>query len=335
MKPIITFALHDAGETNALRPAMQQLDRVHYPYAILADGTAKRLLGQQNPHLVTGDRFHPSVTEALSAPTLITGDVSIQQARWASLFALAKKRVIAYHDSLTEPKQQHPLYQVGRWVTDWWAPSKQTAAFFQTQFPGQNTQAVGPPALTLTRLSGSDKVQAKQLLGLPANKPVIVFIGGYGPHYEDSLKLLLDVSQSLDAQVVLAPHPKTRGVVERDYLAKAPYPNVRLCPEASTQRLLSVADVACCQGSSLALNCLMSELPVTYIGQAVQTDATDPLEQWIPRATTIESLKQQLGQQLIQPATPAPQEVERTLGLQQEDTLAKAILALAEKSLDV
>ena len=110
--PAVTFVLHDAGETKALAPVMQNLDRSGTDYCILATSTGKALM-QGNPHLVPTPEEIAAVSQtnlnraqwmaqqlnrAKQAKVCVTGLVSDYQKQWADFFRQTGRRVIGYYD---------------------------------------------------------------------------------------------------------------------------------------------------------------------------------------------------------------------------------------------
>ena len=177
--PDVTFVLHDAGETKAMRPVMARLDREGIPYCILADATA-RLLLQNNPHLMpqlspySTNGFDAFISSKQTVPgalpplsegqsrfylqrlqssrCVITGLVSEFQKNWASFFKRAKEPVIGYYDGFNySPADQIAENFAGK-VDAVLTPSQESAAFFKERFaqagaPNLPVQAVGQPVL--------------------------------------------------------------------------------------------------------------------------------------------------------------------------------------------
>ncbi len=91
-------------------------------------------------------------------------------------------------------------------------------------------------------------------LGLDAELPLIVYTGVYGESYENSFKLFLDlVPHEKALQILIVPHPRYQGIVEKKICAEAKYGSIPLRivgdfePEVTkkikTVEALAIADI--------------------------------------------------------------------------------------------
>jgi hypothetical protein len=295
----ITFVLHDAGETRALTPLMRQLEAQGRNYHILADGTATKIV-QQTPALANHQVYLPKdiatlnpslatlqaqrLAEALNAATIVTGLVSPFQQQWANYAHHTGKRVLGYWDAygVNEATSVSPFNGC---LDGLMTPSQSTAISLQSQLPSTPVLAVGQPTLddvestANSPLARQQNQQLADALRLDTHRPIILFIGGYGNEYEESVRLFCQSVQQLPSthQVVLALHPKADGLIEQRIIDQMGLQSrVLITPKSiATEVLLPLASVVATQGSSLAIPAMALGKPVVLVG--AETMANNPL----------------------------------------------------------
>ncbi|HEY9687525.1 MAG TPA: hypothetical protein V6C52_11160 [Coleofasciculaceae cyanobacterium] len=314
--PAVTFVLHDAGETKAMQPVMQNLDNQGIPYSILAEATAKKLL-ENDPHLVpsSGDvvqlaKNNPAIAtmaqarlqNAMQAPCTVTGLVSDFQKQWAGFFKASGKRVVGYYDAFSFDRFTNRAETFKGLLTHLITPTLDSARFFQQRFGNIPVVALGQPSLeesTRTIRQVNRPVFAQQL-GIDLNQPTLLFVGSYGPGYPEAFSLFLETIRRFPyTNVLLSLHPKSDGQYEQAMLQQAGLQDrVRIVPRGiSTMETLAVTDVVLAHQSTVSTQALLQGKQVIQLGSVPQSDF-DPIQQYqvAPRCETSAHLAQALAQ---------------------------------------
>lgn len=97
----------------------------------------------------------------------------------------------------------------------------------------------------------------------------MLFIGGYGEEYEQSLRLFAETMESNDAPsdllVLIQPHPKNKeGAVEQAILESRDIPFRILRNEITTQQAVALSTMLCCHQSTVAFQALAAGKPVIH-----------------------------------------------------------------------
>lgn len=283
--PQMTFVLHDAGETKALMPVMQQLDSMGVNYSILADSTAKVLLqgnpclaplprdiavlSKTQPQAVQQAKFR--LTQAINVPCIVSGLASSFQHRWTQFFRRQGKTVVGYYDGFG----YNPLHNrvdafIGH-LSSLIVPSRDIANFLRPRFYNIPVLALGQPVLeTGPRLiQQTNRVALAQQLGIASSKPTILFVGGYGEGYEQAFHMFCQTVVSLPAaNLLVALHPKTDGYLETSLLRKYGLENrVRIVPKTTdTVQAMGVSDIILSHHSTMTIQALLEGKKVFLLG---------------------------------------------------------------------
>lgn len=76
-----------------------------------------------------------------------------------------------------------------------------------------------------------DKTAIIDRLGLDPQLPIIVYTGTYGDHYEECFKQFLDLLPNQPMQVLIVPHPRYKGIVEKRMCANSTDERIRILGE--------------------------------------------------------------------------------------------------------
>ncbi|MGE0201183.1 MAG: hypothetical protein AB7P76_09460 [Candidatus Melainabacteria bacterium] len=334
--PRVAFVLHDAGETKALQPVMQQLDQWGVSYGILADGTARTLVAG-NPHLTplpadiavlaqTAPAQAAAAQQALNnttqAPCVVIGLVSPFQKAWSDWFRNNGKTVVGYYDSFSLNPENSIISAFGPALNALVTPSGDTARLLQRQFPGIPVTALGQPTLEhMEQLSAAmPSLDLARQLSLAPGQPTLLFVGGYGPGYAQAFETFCQSVAGLPPfNLLIAPHPGTDGRTEQEILSRYHLQGqVRWLPAGlETAEALSVASMVLTHDSTMATQAALEGKPVLLVGETAAKaqnlpDTFNPLTRYgiAPRLTEAASLQTALLQawpvMLQTPAAPKP-----------------------------
>jgi hypothetical protein len=293
----VVFLLYDAGETLAVNPVIRRLRQSGVPVHVVAWGTAHRMLQHDCAPKIDIDpdlRLYPKNIEVFdrdlelsaanvkpiveklvrSNPALvITGNVSVAQYQLATSLSRSGSKVVTYHDSFSRTEHTHLRNRFLNF-DEYWVPSDELLNDIVQSSPKAKIVTVGHPTLDLWQSTGIQEMRLSTLdtLGeLELNRPVVLFVGGYGPHYEESLRLFYEAASNQIAKTkylfLLSPHPKTDGSVERELLATFSNAAVKITPPAlDTRNIASVATVVVSQMSTFNIQAMASAgLPGIYL----------------------------------------------------------------------
>ena len=345
IRPSVTFVLHDAGETKALTPVMQQLDANCVSYSVIAEDTAQQLL-TNNPHVVLPPQdiqklasSNPNLAsflqqkwnQALQANCCVTGLVSNFQKLWADFFKQAGRRVIGYYDgfSFSTSSQQNPACAFVGSLTDLITPSRDATFYFRDHgFSDIPVSAQGQPVLESTawRLQQTNATEISQSLGLNPNQPTLLWVGQYGEPYEKAFSLFCQAAtQCPQANYLVALHPHADGIVEQQILQAFGLQNrIQILPKTiSTEQALPIANVVFSYNSTMATQAFLQGRPVILVGTD-NADRFDPLRAYhlVPQCNTRDMLANAIKQATSsnQPLQP-PLEPYSLLGIPYQATL--------------
>lgn len=129
-------------------------------------------------------------------------------------------------------------------------------------------------------------------------KPVLLFIGGYGEHYNSAFVIFSHAAKSLsDFSAVVMLHPHVDGKIEKRLLHEAGCTDVLLFSREQymLEDLIPQAQIVVTQGSSSVVDCLLLNKPVYYVDAQETSYTSFPLEQgWIMRCCSTEELVAQV-----------------------------------------
>jgi hypothetical protein len=152
-------------------------------------------------------------------------------------------------------------------------PTTDSAAYFkQNGFTDIPVMAVGQPTVEET---SSDAVQSLDpaamayQLGLSPGQPTLLFVGQYGPEYEQALALFCrTISKTPGVNVLLALHPKVNGEVEQRIIAQYGLQDrIQLLPKnIPTEQALMLADAVLSHSSTMAMQACLHGKKVILAG---------------------------------------------------------------------
>lgn len=189
------FVLFDAGETLALTPVIERLKEKGEEVLVL----------KYDPK--TMDRFErlPEEEVASYAPdVLVVGDASQAQLQFVQALK-GKAEIFCYYDNPLEI-DRIPYAELIRTfekkVDHFLVPSRCAAQ----SSSAKNPTVVGNPDL--------DFFEA-EVENYPITPGRVVYIGGYDIDYEEAFKHFVKKFQAYEGEVVVRPHPKTDGSLEK------------------------------------------------------------------------------------------------------------------------
>jgi len=240
----VAFVTYDAGETLALLPVAEELraSDTEVRWIPLTPWSADLLADHGEPFLplpetATGsphleDRWGRADTgyweaEIARIPpaVAVSGMVSTVQGDLASRLREQGLVTVGYHDGFQPPGGEAISVQVSESFEEIWVPTEAVREGFRGL--GLETAVVGQPSLESWRRAAEDvdphAVRGRQ--GLEDGDRVLLFAGQYGPGYEETLLSFLETMKvPLAADpgliLVLSPHPRTEGSLEREALVE-------------------------------------------------------------------------------------------------------------------
>jgi hypothetical protein len=330
--------LHDAGETNALLPVMETLERRGQPYAILAASTARQLLAQHPRRvpdaldIAQADHTQPPAQAmqlrakaqaqyeaALQARQVVVGLASAYQTQWAQWFRSTGRQAIGYLDSLSV------LTQPGWWqsfsgaLSQMWLPTARSAEKLAGLLPQMPLRVMGQPALEAP-LPEVPAAQLAMALGGPldAQRPVWLWVGGRDVAYQQALGMFCQALRqqwgqmplgSPPPQIVVSPHPGMNGLFETQTIAHWGLGGLfRVLPPGvlPTTALLPWVQRVWTQGSTVGAIAALHGKPVRYVGMASHAEEWNPLEVLglVPRLATPEAIQTEMAAAAWQAGAP-------------------------------
>lgn len=232
-KPLVC-AFYDAGETNALVPVLKCWEKEGKEFYVLVAGTAETIITEdmfpgkritlvdlgceakidkETPRTFEISEFDLKKCEVLHPEKLLVGVASRMQAQFLELFSFAE--TFAYVDNFDYDRAQETyqtVYKTQALAKHVLCPSQHTVGIFQ---PSEHTyHVVGKPTLEVwqKQIAEVDPIAVLKKLGFDDQRPVVTFIGGYGPGYELMNPLFEETAKLLEEngfQVIIQPHPKT------------------------------------------------------------------------------------------------------------------------------
>jgi hypothetical protein len=292
----LTFFLYDAGETKALEPVIEALKRAQKTYKIIAVGTADQLLRDtpQKIDLKTACGVEATITaeawkrdqilsdsdleklkNCTKASVLVTGYNSALQTQLVAAFKGSKTQTVVFYDSFNPPAtcsdtDRSPCFAENAALA---ADVVLTSTYglrdaFQRITPAR-CFTLGNPTLESWQkdMESVDKTNLYASLNLSPQKPLILYMGGYGEDYESSFGLFLDSVKNLTPyQIVIALHPKVDGAFEEKLAREKNLPFVTIAPKTiPVSSLATLATLGVTQRSTTGVQARFAGLPVIYL----------------------------------------------------------------------
>ncbi len=205
---------------------------------------------------------------------VVTGMSHAIQAQLANRFKTAGATTMAFYDNfdlISQSQYVTPWLETATGVDELLLPGHYQAADAGKLpvFTNSQISISGNPALEQWDIVFliTNKAQEKQRLALDPKRPVILFTGGYGDEYEQWLQLFRQaMTERPDLQVLIAPHPKTDGQLERNAVAGLQLTNASVRDgTTSTAQLATVADLVVTHKSTTGFQAAWQGLPVLFI----------------------------------------------------------------------
>lgn len=237
--PKLLSVLFDAGETVNLLPVLKKLEINGKDFLVLVMGTAETIVKPGmfgNKRITLKDLNIDTVVDTTSARTcslstemmkkfqqmnpavVLVGTASRIQQDILEQFSSAV--TVAFVDNMSYDSEQESfktVKKVQEAAKHVLLPSKNTVSLFlnnQKRMEFQPTyHVVGKPSLEAweKEIHSTEPKAVLQILSFTPDKPIVTFIGGYGPGYEIIDPLFKQCMENLNEQgiqVIFQPHPK-------------------------------------------------------------------------------------------------------------------------------
>ena len=288
----ILLIANDRGESQVFSQLLPELARRNLSAQVLTMGQAETVFANQKeavrintlgslPENATDDRTQQLDKETLERiatqlrpAIVVTGMSHAIQAQLANRFKTAGATTIAFYDNfdlISQSQYVVPWLETTTGVDELLLPGHYQAvdAGKLPAFANSQIAISGNPALEQWDIVFliTNEAQEKQRLALAPKRPVILFTGGYGDEYEQWLQLFLQaMAERPDLQVLIAPHPKTDGQLERDAVAGLQLTNASVRDDTtSTAQLATVADLVVTHKSTTGFQAAWQGLPVLFV----------------------------------------------------------------------
>ncbi|MBI3211983.1 MAG: hypothetical protein HYZ47_04815 [Simkania negevensis] len=304
------FLLYDAGETKGLLPVIHRYKEEELDFQVIALGTARHLIEEEmlpKENVIdlekelqleeridrNWDRYHPlsqktmnKIKEYVMPRVLVMGVASEIQAQFATTYQGSAK-IVAFYDNvnLISRSIYEPLIRKIESVSDFFlVPSREAAASSFHKSP----YIVGQPALdecvrSLSQQKGEIKEKMRSTLGLSSDLPIIAYIGGYDSDYGEAFQLFCQsILPMKGCQVLLSPHPKTEGKLEKEILAreKGEKRILFLKKPYSSLDAAALADLIVCHRSSLGVQLAFAGKKVIFLDLPQSKVPNPAVEEW-------------------------------------------------------
>ena len=286
-----SFILFDAGETNSFLPVMAELRQRGTSFNVLALATSKTILkdcaecvdlkkdcyvetpiDQKTPH--TSEPFTPTdlslIRSCLSPSRVVTGAPSKTQLQLARSFEQAGIPVAAYFDALSPVIPGSIGSQFLTTVSEFWVPSRNIANAARLLPHSALIKTTGQPTLETWKnafLTVSRPEVMNSISGFRAGKKTVLFAGGYGNGYKESVQAFYKAVQTLpDLQVLISAHPRMGDALEKALLADFPGLNPLFVPASvGTMKAMMISDVLVSQNSTTGIQTYFAGKPSLYL----------------------------------------------------------------------
>lgn len=289
------FVFYDAGETRALLPVVEKLILEKRSVLVLTMGTALKIVSNILPaeNLINvgtliGQNIDATwkrdekisvaqinaIKKQIHAKVVITGVASRVQHQILENYQ--DDAFTASYVDFIGPIEYLPYAALARSfvsISDLiMVPDKLSAQSLNSD----KVKVVGHPAMEnwIQQAKNVDQEKVKNMLNLDKNKPIITFVGGYEADYAAVFALFMEAVKPLtDYQVLISPHPKTQGDIEKAYLENQDCQNCQLTMDkVSTLAAITVSDKVLCRRTTVGIQALFLNKKVIYIdlpGQAL------------------------------------------------------------------
>jgi len=309
----ILFMFYDAGETIALKRVLEEFD-TKFPlikYSVLAMQTAARTLKGSKFNVTTldslGIHLSDNITRSFTitqeqlqtimnrfqTPSiLVTSMVSAILKQIALEFRLLGSKIVGYDDSFQLWISGHIRSTFIPVVDFIFVTANMIAQSALSLAPGKAVKIVGNPS-TVDWIEEPHQINCsylRQLLDISDNKPIMLYIGGYGKKFIRAFKMFLEAAKTLQEtyHILYSSHPKVRAIGDNvEGLVPAGINIQTLPPELTTIRVSTICSVIVTRVSTVAMKCLFMGKPAVYF------DVPDSLfidlgiqEKLIPQART-------------------------------------------------
>ncbi|GAA4649367.1 hypothetical protein GCM10023116_16410 [Kistimonas scapharcae] len=288
----IVLIANDQGESQVFKLLLPELARRNLSTQVLTMGQADTVFTTQKEVVrlntlgslsenAANDRTQrldketlERIATQLRPAIVVTGMSHAIQAQLANRFKTAGATTMAFYDNFDLVSQAQfavPWLETTSGVDELLLPGHYQAvdAGKLPAFANSQISISGNPALEQWDIVFlvANPVQEKQRLALDPKRPVILFTGGYGDEYEHWLQLFLQaMAERPDLQVLIAPHPKTDGQLERSSVAALKLTNVSVRDGAlSTAQLATAADLVVTHKSTTGFQAAWQGLPVLFV----------------------------------------------------------------------
>lgn len=308
----VSIFVYDAGETLGLLPVAPLLEAegVEVRWVPLTPW-ARRILEQEGRTFVPppdgleqmahvkeraagGDAdYWLRLTTSHKPDLIILGLVSGMQEQLAREFRKRGLRTAGFYDGFDTTDRGSVVWRTASQVNEVWAPTEKIRRSLNA-LGLKKVKTLGQPTLeTWHRLASKLKPAALyERLGVPAGKRLVVFAGQYGDGYEEILTAFLkavvdELSKRDDLYLVLSPHPKTGGEVERAALLKHPHPRINVMPQGVTTAELAAASAAVITWrSTVGVQAAFLGRPVVYFNLNARDYRNELIDEGIAQAAT-------------------------------------------------
>ena len=216
------FVLYDVGETVALTPVIHELTARGEEIRVLTYGER--------------ERYEELSPDALcDAEVLVTGTASKIQLQYVQH---CTGKAIAYYDnplSIETISYASLIREFENAAALFLVPSRVAAESSHAK----HIEVVGNP--DLDQYYGSMPIQG-----------LITYFGGYDPDYEAAFKAFLNYVAPLDYEVIVRPHPKTDGSLERGLIEGISHVTLG-GSDLSAAEAVAQSEIVACHRSSMAV----------------------------------------------------------------------------------
>jgi hypothetical protein len=290
----VLFYLQDAGETYGLLPVAEQLSSEGMQVCIAASGTAEKILRGKGVEYTSLESLGYSlgvdwpregqlkscvkVTDSFAPKVFVSGVAFSVQGQLYGAFRDKGVATVAFWDNFNgdgENPYFATAHRVRGLADQIWVPTRLIGRDWLS------CVAVGHPSLESWAAEAS-QVQVEEVRGrleIDPGEKLILWIGGYGPDYEEAFRLLLSAAE--EATVFIQPHPKYGGEIESNILQEEVRSVfIHFIPNGvSTVEAVAAADVVVCHQSTVGFQALFLGKPVIYVLPPNQQFESLPLQE--------------------------------------------------------
>jgi hypothetical protein len=325
----LTFLCCDMGETNALIPVMQELQRQKIDFNVIAMGVAinklkndvslkDRVIEIKEIVDTAKNRTKPlenvvDVIKNLQPMIVISGPAS--KAQEQLLRALPAKKKIVYLDnfnyaisnsSFETVKGVASVAQKIICVSD--IVKGQMLAIEKGTLKEKDIKPLGRPSLEnwVSQVHEINKTDILKKIGFNPNKKIVVFIGGYGSRYDDGINHAYDnamkVLKEAGYQVYIQHHP-----------------NILKQQPLTTIEAVGIADFIVCYDSSVGFEALFADKKVIFL-QPENVEPYDNIAIQKKLANSVQTNAQLL--EILESPSTQTKDVYAILGIEKKSTEA-------------